>query len=63
MISEENKIFLLEKFGIDCDKYNEERLKDLLNIVIAKVDDKIKDLEIKNNELKEKIYILENNIE
>ena len=63
MVSNDNKIFLLEKFGIDCDKYSEERLKDLLNSIIIKVDQKLKELEVINKELKQQIYMLENNIE
>ena len=62
-MSDETKKFLNQTFGIDCDKYDEKHLGELLDKVLISLNDKIKDLEIKNNELKEKIYMLENSIE
>ena len=59
MISNENKSFLMEKFGINCDKYDKEKLSRIIDIITKEVEEKIDVLQNKNRMLKNEIDHIE----
>lgn len=57
MISEENKIFLKEKFNIDIDTYSRENLNEILDEILETLDQSIIQKEIDNLELMKNVVI------
>jgi len=57
MISEENKIFLKEKFNINTDTYSKENLNELLDEILETLDKSIIQKEIDNLELMKSVVI------
>lgn len=60
MISEENRVFLKEKFNLDINSYTEEELNKLLDKINLILDDKIKEKENDILKLNQEIFIKEN---
>ena len=61
-MAEEDKKFIKDAFGVDCNRYNDDDLEKILNNILSILDNKINELTAKNTELEKRIYMLEQNI-